>query len=187
LTRVSANNVNTNSLIRRDIVKPYVMGYIDELDVEILTRLQANARVSYRTLSKELHVSVTTISERVRALMREGVIRGFTVLVDPEKVGLSHCVSLYVKVKNGFNPKRVGENIGSMREVCYVYNTLGLYDLVALATTASKDDLLSLITKVNSIEGVNEVIPSMVVHVLKEDPKHPVRIAVRKEEVKSPS
>ena len=41
---------------------------LDELDIDILRSLNENARKSFRDIAKELHVSLTTVSNRVKAM-----------------------------------------------------------------------------------------------------------------------
>lgn len=147
---------------------------VDELDVQIIRSLQENARVSYRALSRKLGVSVTTISERVRRMIASGLIRGFTTIVNPEKLGSVYCVALYIKAAEGVEAKRVGDAVASIPGICYVYTTLGLYDIVAMGSAPTKQALSEMITKVNSLPEVGEVVPSMILDVVKEEPKHPV-------------
>ncbi|MFF1869425.1 MULTISPECIES: Lrp/AsnC family transcriptional regulator [Streptomycetaceae] len=56
---------------------------MDELDSEILGLLRADARISYRDLGARVGLSSNAAADRVRRLVRTGVIRGFTTLVDP--------------------------------------------------------------------------------------------------------
>ncbi|MEM0272177.1 MAG: Lrp/AsnC family transcriptional regulator [Thermoprotei archaeon] len=155
--------------------KPNTVG-IDELDAEIIRSLQENARMSYRALSRKLGVSVTTISERVRRMIAGGLIRGFTAIVNPEKLGGVYCVTLYIKAAEGVEAKRVGDAVAKIRGVCYVYTTLGLYDVVAMGSAPTKQALSEMIATVNALPEVGEVVPSMILDVVKEEPKHPVYI-----------
>lgn len=50
---------------------------MDELDAEIIRLLQADARLSNRELARRLGVAPSTCLERVRALTRRGVIKGY--------------------------------------------------------------------------------------------------------------
>ncbi|MEV8534312.1 Lrp/AsnC family transcriptional regulator [Streptomyces sp. NPDC051211] len=56
---------------------------MDRLDREILGILQQDARISYRDLGVRVGLSANAAADRVRRMRRDGVIRGFTVLVDP--------------------------------------------------------------------------------------------------------
>ncbi|MBE0518799.1 MAG: winged helix-turn-helix transcriptional regulator, partial [Thermoplasmata archaeon] len=60
---------------------------IDELDIDIMRSLNNNARKSFRDIAKELQVSLTTVSNRVKAMERAGVIQGYMPMIDATKLG----------------------------------------------------------------------------------------------------
>jgi Lrp/AsnC family leucine-responsive transcriptional regulator len=55
---------------------------MDALDRQLLSLLQEDARISYRDLGREVGLSANAVADRVRKMLRSGVIRGFTTLVD---------------------------------------------------------------------------------------------------------
>jgi DNA-binding Lrp family transcriptional regulator len=67
---------------------------MDELDVKILHLMNANARKSFRQMARELKVSMSTISNRVRAMEADGVIKGYIPILDPHKLGLDILVMI---------------------------------------------------------------------------------------------
>lgn len=62
---------------------------MDETDWALLRELQADARVSYRELSRRVHLSPPAIAERVRRLEETGVITGYHAHVDLTRTGWS--------------------------------------------------------------------------------------------------
>ncbi|PDT41815.1 MULTISPECIES: Lrp/AsnC family transcriptional regulator [Sinorhizobium] len=60
---------------------------LDELDRRILEILAANARVSLKELALEAGLSSPSAAERLRKLDERGVINGFTVSVNPARLG----------------------------------------------------------------------------------------------------
>jgi DNA-binding Lrp family transcriptional regulator len=60
---------------------------MDEIDGEIVRRLQADARQTNRDLAAALGIAPSTCLERVRSLRRRGVITGFHASVDPAALG----------------------------------------------------------------------------------------------------
>ncbi|MBX8643158.1 MAG: Lrp/AsnC family transcriptional regulator [Thermoplasmata archaeon] len=152
---------------------------LDLLDVNIIRELQADARISYRALARKLGVSVTTVSGRVRRMKDTGLIRSFTIIVNPEKAGNVYCTALYIRTENGSDPRKVGEAVSGIKGICYTYHTLGIYNLIALGSAPNKDDFSSMIRQINGLKGVKEVIPSVVLDTIKEDPKHIIALAGR--------
>ena len=60
---------------------------IDEIDRKILGELTADCRVSYRQLAKKTKVSIGTALNRIKRMEKIGVIKGYSAIVDQEKIG----------------------------------------------------------------------------------------------------
>src|SRR4030065_2160538 len=74
---------------------------LDELEIAILRSLNDNARKSFRDIAKELHISLTTVSNRVKKMEKDGVIQGYMPMVDPAKLGYDIMVVIGVEVIHG--------------------------------------------------------------------------------------
>ena len=60
---------------------------IDEMDRKLLRALQADGRITNQNLAQLCNISPAACFERVKRLRAQGVISGYTALVDPDKVG----------------------------------------------------------------------------------------------------
>lgn len=69
---------------------------LDNIDCEILTELQKNARVPFAELGRRVGLSTPAAIERVRRMEESGIIVGYRAAIDPAKVGLP--VRAFVKV-----------------------------------------------------------------------------------------
>jgi Lrp/AsnC family leucine-responsive transcriptional regulator len=70
---------------------------IDETDLRILDALQHDGRASFAELAREVAMSASAVTERVRRLETVGVISGYGATVDPERLGLT--VTAFVRLK----------------------------------------------------------------------------------------
>jgi len=70
---------------------------LDRKDWKILGELQKDARVSVTLLAKRVGLSRAAVTDRIDALRDAGIIRGFSVDVDPVKVGLA--VAAFVRIR----------------------------------------------------------------------------------------
>lgn len=61
---------------------------LDDIDVRILGRLQADGRVTNQQLSEAVGLSPSPCLRRVRLLEENNIIQGYVALVKPEAVGL---------------------------------------------------------------------------------------------------
>ena len=65
------------------------VGNIDQTDWKLLTELEADARQSFSELGRKVGLSQPATAERVKALESAGIIRGYRVDIDREKLGYS--------------------------------------------------------------------------------------------------
>ena len=69
---------------------------LDEIDRNILRELQENGRISNVELSKRIGLSPTPCLERVKRLEKNGVIKSYTALLDPDYLNASLLV--YIEI-----------------------------------------------------------------------------------------
>ncbi len=62
---------------------------IDDTDRKIIRVLQEDGRASLRKISEIVGVALGTVSNRVNRLEDTGIITGYSVRLDPEKIGLN--------------------------------------------------------------------------------------------------
>jgi Lrp/AsnC family leucine-responsive transcriptional regulator len=62
---------------------------LDTIDSKILEVLQENSRVSISDLSKQVNLSLSAVSERLKKLEASGIIEKYTVILDSKALGRS--------------------------------------------------------------------------------------------------
>jgi DNA-binding Lrp family transcriptional regulator len=60
---------------------------MNEIDRRIVALLRENARRSFKDIGRHVHLTAPAVKRRVDRLEREGVIRGYTAVVDPHAFG----------------------------------------------------------------------------------------------------
>jgi Lrp/AsnC family transcriptional regulator, leucine-responsive regulatory protein len=60
---------------------------LDDIDILLIDALQDNARASYRELGDRVGLTPPAVAARMRRLERSGVIRGYTVSIEPAAIG----------------------------------------------------------------------------------------------------
>jgi Lrp/AsnC family leucine-responsive transcriptional regulator len=66
---------------------PTEIAGLDAHDSRILEELQRDARITMAELGRRVHLSQPAVTERVRKLELNGVIRGYRAIVDPQRLG----------------------------------------------------------------------------------------------------
>ena len=74
--------------------------HLDQIDRNILTELQIDARLSLTELARRVNLSKTPVAARVRALEAAGVIGGYRALISPLKLGLTHVIYMEIKLSD---------------------------------------------------------------------------------------
>lgn len=72
----------------------------DEIDLEILEKLQENGRITNVQLAQEVGLTAPPCLRRVRALEESGVIAGYHAELDPDSLGYSITVFAMVSLKS---------------------------------------------------------------------------------------
>jgi Lrp/AsnC family transcriptional regulator, leucine-responsive regulatory protein len=73
---------------------------LDDFDRKIIAILREDGRITVTDLAQRIGLSKTPCQVRLRRLIDAGVIRGFTALVDPAKLGLDHVAFTEVKLSD---------------------------------------------------------------------------------------
>jgi Lrp/AsnC family leucine-responsive transcriptional regulator len=73
---------------------------LDEFDRRIVDCLREDGRMTVTELARHVGLSKTPCQVRLRRLIESHVIRGFTALVDPAKLGMDHVAFAEVKLSD---------------------------------------------------------------------------------------
>lgn len=71
---------------------------IDDLDRKILYLLQQNARTPFTKIAEKLSIPDTTIHFRVKKLVENGVIKGYTILISPQSLGYNYISLIKLRI-----------------------------------------------------------------------------------------
>jgi Lrp/AsnC family transcriptional regulator, regulator for asnA, asnC and gidA len=107
---------------------------IDDLDRKLLQLLQIDAKLSCAEISRKLSVPEATVRFRVKRLMERGVIRNFSALLDPTKVGFNVSGAILFKIDSS-HLEEASNRLASFSETRYLFQSTGEYDLVAVVFT----------------------------------------------------
>lgn len=126
---------------------------LDDIDRALLTRLRDDGRVPVAALAQELHVSRGTAQTRLNRLVAEGVIRRFTVELDPDHE--HQLVRAVTTVQlHGTTTTSVARALLRIPEVAEVHATNGNWDLVAELRAATLADLDRALVELRAVRGV---------------------------------
>jgi len=139
---------------------------LDEKDLAIIRELEKNSKQTNYKLSKKLNYPVTTIYNRVRKLVRNGVIQNFTVNLDWKKVGRPITSFIGVTIHRGKDHHmEVAKAIRRIEGVYAIYMMTGGSDYLVMVRAEDIDDLNDIITnKLNTIKGIDKTQTAIVLN-----------------------
>lgn len=126
---------------------------IDDIDREILRILREDARIPWQSLGARVHLSPNAAADRVRRLIRAGVIRGFTVVVDQEALGRTLDAIIDVKVDDA---ARFRDGALGCDEVEGLLNVTGRDDFQLRVSCAGTAGLNALLGRFRDEFGMTE-------------------------------
>jgi Transcriptional regulators len=114
-----------------------------------------------------LNLSESTIHLRIKRLREEGIIRGFLVDIDPDKIGKNVMAFILIKAE----PKKydnVLKILMDMEEIYELADVTGEYYAIAKVRVGSREELARVLDRVGNIEGVTATYTMYVLRTLKE-------------------
>ena len=140
---------------------------LDEIDKKIIKVLEHDARTSLRKISELVKVSLGTASNRVKKMEKNGVIKGYSVILDPDQIGWELNVVIGLRIQKG-RLIEIQEKIAKDSRVHGVYDVTGDFDSMVIARAKNRKDLDDLSKNVLSIDGVERSITHLVLNTVKE-------------------
>ncbi|MEM1606922.1 MAG: Lrp/AsnC family transcriptional regulator [Candidatus Bathyarchaeia archaeon] len=141
---------------------------LDELDLQIIELLQEDSRISFNKIASKLGISVGTAYNRVRSLEERGILRGYTVIVDPAKIGYGTIAIILIQAE-GAHLVDVENEVAKMDNVVAVYDITGDFDIAVIARFKDRFGLNAFVKKLLSMPYVKRTVTNVVLNVVKED------------------
>jgi len=130
------------------------MGKIDDTDMKILKELVADASLSVPKLSKKINVNPSVVYSRIKRLIKRGLIKKFTVIVNEQLLGYNVDAIVGANVDSKRRTSVMEELLG-LEQVRSVHEVTGRFDLLIFVKTRNLDELHTLISnKFANIEGI---------------------------------
>jgi len=142
---------------------------MDKIDKAILSLLNRNGRATASEISREVHLSIPAVAERIRKMDDSNVIENYTVRINREKAGWTIMAFIHVSVDDTENIANFREEISRFPCVLECHHVAGTYDYLLKVLTenmAALDYFLS--NSLKSIQGVSSSNTTIVLSTLKE-------------------
>ena len=136
---------------------------LDSIDRDILRILRNEARIGWSELGARVRLSPNAAADRVRRLVRTGVIRQFTIEVDQGKLGRTLEAVIDVRIDpHGDRSNRFRDGALRCEEVTWLAHVTGRTDFQVHASCNGTAGLNALLTKFRDDFGAMETLTTVV-------------------------
>lgn len=141
---------------------------IDRTDAHLLQLLQKQGRISQHDLAQEVGLSAPAVGERLRKLEERGLIRQFTAVVDPKKLGLDVTAFIAVGINGSRFYPGFREQVAQHPAILECHSVTGQGSHLLKVRTRNTSTLEELLAEIQSWSGVQWTTTSLVLSTLKE-------------------
>lgn len=130
-------------------------------NLELVRLLKENSRTSFVDLAKNFSVSETAVRKRIKILEEKGVIRKYTIDVDPKKIGFEIDTLIGIDTR----PEKyiqVMEKLRSMKEVMTMCSSSGDHMMMVECWFENSHGLAKFIKTLEKTDGITKVCPAII-------------------------
>jgi DNA-binding Lrp family transcriptional regulator len=140
----------------------------ENLDAKLINALLGDGRASLRSLAEDLDVSVTTVSNHLRDLEEEGVVEGYTPIVNYDALGYDVTAIIQLKVEGSALPE-ITDRLREQEQMISVYEVTGDYDIIAIGKFMDTDGMNRQIKELLTDADIRESNTSVVLNAVVEN------------------
>lgn len=127
----------------------------DDVDRKLAAALVADGRSTLKSLAEITGLSVSAVQARVRRLEADGVVQGYTALLDPEALGLPLAALIAITPLDPAQPDDAPERLAGLREIEVCHSVAGEDSYVLFVRVATPTALEQLIREIRRRANVS--------------------------------
>jgi Lrp/AsnC family leucine-responsive transcriptional regulator len=148
---------------------------LDDIDLRILELLQANARETQVEIAKAVGLAPSAVQERIRKLEARGVLRGYTIQIDPRALDVGLLAFVAVRSDEAGSGNRIAQLLAEHSEVLEVHHVAGDDCYLIKVRSRDAEHLGQLLrTRFARIPGVRSTRTTIVLETVKETSRLPI-------------
>lgn len=144
---------------------------MDAKDSKIIAALKENSRLSTQQIARKTLIPITTVHNRLKKLVKEGIIRKFTVELDHKKLGKT--IAAYIMITVDYNALKHAkttqhELAAKLRKNPFVEEAAmltGVSDIIIKVRVSTIGDLDRFVTvDLRNINGIEKTQTAIILH-----------------------
>lgn len=127
---------------------------MDDIDIGILNILQRNSRTPIKDISQQVKLSAPSVKERINKMILSGLIREFTIILEPKLLGKDITAFMFLTLKKPEVSDTFLNMIENEPDVLSCYYLAGDYDYMIQIVTKDSVRLEKVLSKIKSTHEV---------------------------------
>ncbi|HTM72943.1 MAG TPA: Lrp/AsnC family transcriptional regulator [Pseudolabrys sp.] len=145
------------------------MNRLDEIDRKLIMLLQRDGQLSLAELSRQTGVAASTINDRKRRLVEEGIVSGYHARIAPEALGLNLLAFVFVSWSNPKVESALIRQVKASPAVLECHHVTGAWNYLLKVRVGTTRDLERFLAEVvKTVSGVERTETVIVLSTVKE-------------------
>jgi Lrp/AsnC family leucine-responsive transcriptional regulator len=142
---------------------------LDQIDREILSLMQQNARISNADIARELSMAPSAVLERVKKLEQKNIILQYTTRLNPSALQQNLLAYVFIKASDGIGCNNTSSALAAIPEVQEVHHVAGDDCYLVKIRTFDSASLMELMrNSVGKIPNILSTRTTIVLETVKE-------------------
>ena len=139
---------------------------MDSVDRTIVALLRENARRSFKDIGEHVNLSAPAVKRRIDRLERDGVIRGYTAMVDPHAFGWHAEAFVDLYCEGGMSAQDVKRVVGREPRVASAHTVAGEPSAILHVMAEDTHDLELALERIRDTQGITRTVTEVVLSTL---------------------
>ncbi len=139
---------------------------IDRIDEVIVALLRENARRSYQDIGRHVHLSAPAVKRRVDRLEQDGVILGYTTIVDPPVFGWHAEAFVDLYCEGRMPAAAIKRSVEREPGVVAAHTVAGEASAMLHVMARDTKDLEAVLERIRATDGVSRTVTEVVLSTL---------------------
>lgn len=144
---------------------------VDAIDRKIIGELISDARISVTDLAARVHLSVSATSDRLRRLTGSGLVRRFTIDIEPSAAGRPIEAVIDLRLPPDVDLAHLEERLADLESIVNAAHMTGSFDMQLRVATADIAELDKLLTTLKDELGAVETNTRLVLRTVSGFPR----------------
>jgi Lrp/AsnC family transcriptional regulator for asnA, asnC and gidA len=121
------------------------MADLDRIDTAVIDAIKDNARLSSRQIARKTGIPVATVNRRLKNLIKNGIIRKFSTVLDYEKLGRKTVAHILIRCKPGVDYNDLLQDAPKQEAIEDMSVTSGQFDIIIKVRARDNEELSDFI------------------------------------------